>query len=95
MGRRVIAVLFGLALLAGCSRADIAQPKFKATLSKNLKGRGVSSAEVSCITEQIYRQLPQDEINTLYKADLAKHVPKATLTKFNAIAEACMKGEPG
>jgi hypothetical protein len=93
---RGVAAILGVALVltvTGCGEANIDQPKFAAQLNKNLKGRGVSSAEVNCITGQVYKQMSQKEVNTLFKAAKESQVPDSVMSKFNTIAKGCVSAQ--
>lgn len=67
------------------SEGDVSRSRF---LSALIAG-GIPDDEARCIVAGVYRQLDQDDINTLFHADSQADLPDALLDTFMDITEGC------
>ena len=86
------AVLLVVSLTLGasaCSTSDVKQSKFQSELKDKSK---LTDKQATCVTDAIYKQFSQKDINKLYTADTDADLPTGMGDKFTAIITKCVAG---
>lgn len=89
--RRVGAGLLAVAIVvagAGCGGEDITRGRFRSQLVESGDGR-ITPEVASCVTDALFDELDQDDIEVLYAARSADDVPAATARRLDRAIEAC------
>jgi len=76
---------FGMPGRGDDSEGDVSRSRFLAALIAG----GVPDEVARCIVEDLYAELDQDDVNTLFHADSEADVPDDLLDAFTAITESC------
>lgn len=88
--KTIAASLIAIALLAGvtaCGSSDVSKSKFKSEL---VDKSGLTEAQATCVTDKIYEEFDQGEINDLYSADTEADLPDGLAEDFTAQITSCV-----
>lgn len=76
--------------LAACGSDDVSKDKFTSELEDKA---GLSEAQATCVTDRIYDELDQDDINEIYEADTIEDADEAAVETFTTAATECATEE--
>ncbi len=90
LGGPLVAVVLLVVLFVGpgCGDAEITQDRFRTQLVESGEGR-ISPERAECVTDALFEELDQEDIEVLYAAQSADDVPEATARRLERAIEAC------
>lgn len=76
--------------LVACGSDDVSKDKFTSELQDKAN---LTEAQATCVTDRIYDELDQDEINEIYEADTVDDADEQAFEVFTNAATECATAE--
>jgi hypothetical protein len=76
--------------LAACGSGDVSKEKFTSDLQDEA---GYTEAQATCVTDRLYDELEQDQINDLYEADTEEEAGAEGFEALTTAATDCATAE--
>ncbi len=90
MSKGIAGLVLVVSLLLGasaCGSSDVKQDKFQSEL---VKKANLTEAQAKCVSDKVYDEFDQADINKLYEAEESKDLPAGTEQKFTKIITDCL-----
>lgn len=76
--------------LGACGSDDVSKDKFTSELQDKAN---LTEAQATCVTDRIYDELDQDQINEIYEADTPDEADEEAFSVFTDAATECATAE--